>query len=169
MWRSAEEQPSHLGHGLVPSFRKESMIHHLYPDFMETDESYGLAVAFWEDLVGRIQPPASQHDVWESAIPKAYADGTPFHDGNPICDLRSKEIGRALRIVQSAPNGEDLEIVAYLDRVSLDNVDELVIALALSKESAALAERLITAWMNPATSRAAMQGEIESLLPAVGS
>ncbi len=78
-----------------------------------------------------------------------YCNGKKFYNGNPIFNGLFKEKNKAVRIIQEEPENEDISISAWIDKIELeaDTIYELVISLELSKESKAIAESLIKAWI----------------------
>ena len=76
----------------------------------------------------------------------------------------SRGLNRGFRIIQHHPIGNDLEITAWLKKYEPEYTDlptdELVINLSLSQESADLAGKLLSKWMNPETTADEMQSFI---------
>lgn len=70
---------------------------------------------------------------------------------NPIFDALFPSLRRAVRIIQDEPEAGTPDIAAWMDTIQLDEgeppVPELVIALALSKETAVVARELIRKWV----------------------
>ena len=146
------------------------MVHHLFPKFLDDPSEYRRAQAHWERFVDQAAKEAGQQGEWRSWMVKSFADGTALPlDGNPIFEAMSSRLNRALRVVQSPPERDEPEIVAYLDRAGGEDpentptADELVIALALSEETKSIAERLVRLWMNAHTTRDQMAGAIAEL------
>ncbi len=65
--------------------------------------------------------------------------------------MRMDSLRRAVRIIQDEPEAGTPDIAAWMDTIELDEgeppVPELVIALALSKETAVVARELIRKWV----------------------
>ncbi len=140
------------------------MAHHLYANFLENKKVYNLAQGYWQRLFsGLAQERRLQFVPYLNPTTRT---GQKDYDGNPIFDAWEKTLNRAVRIIQVAPQGEQLDVVsAWLDTIELPEtpapLPELVIDLALSKESYAVAERLISAWLTAGTTREVMVAMIE--------
>jgi hypothetical protein len=144
----------------------------LFPDFLESADSYDAAVAFWDRLVSDVERSLGQQDEWGRWIPLHYADGvTPMQkDGNPIFDGYSQALGRAFRIIQQPPESDGLEIAAWIKTYDLEGettllpASELVLNLSLSDESAEVARALLRSWMKPEITPSAMKTVIDASL-----
>lgn len=121
----------------------------LYPDFLENEVSYDAAQAMWAD---RLDTLAVQYNFsYALYLNESLANGEKDRDGNPIFNAWIPSINRGVSISQEVPEGEDLYIQGYLDRIEdfdgLPDFDELVIDLVLSEETKAIAETWIHAWL----------------------
>ena len=139
------------------------MVHHLYANFLENKKVYNLVQGYWQRLFsGLANERRLQFAPYLNPTTRA---GQKDYDGNPIFDAWEKTLNRAVRIIQVAPQGEQLDVSAWLDSIELPEtlapIPELVIDLALSKESYALAERLISAWLTAGTTKEGMVEMIE--------
>jgi hypothetical protein len=129
----------------------------LYEDFLDNPEQYAACERYWGQLVETIAESLEQHGEWSRWIPRHYADGTTPIDLDllPIFDARSERLGRAFRIIQWRPEGDGVEIAAWLSNYEEEYVElpreELVINLSLTERSARIAQDLLRAWMNPET------------------
>jgi hypothetical protein len=140
----------------------------LFKDFLEDIQVYKSCEQFWDQLIERIANSMGQAGMWHSWIPRQYADGKSIElDGNPICDGRSEQLGRAYRIIQHPAVSDQIEISAWTKIYDSEYAelprDELVINLSLSDESARLAEKLLCKWMMPGTTRTDMEAFIAKL------
>ena len=139
------------------------MVHHLYANFLENKKVYNLVQGYWQRLFsGLANERRLQFAPYLNPTTRA---GQKDYDGNPIFEAWEKTLNRAVRIIQVAPQGEQLDVSAWLDSIELPEtlapIPELVIDLALSKESYALAEQLISAWLTAGTTKEGMVEMIE--------
>ena len=147
------------------------MVHHLLSDFLDSEERYQEAQEFWYALVKKVsQSVPGQHD-WRRTTPATWADGATLvpKDGNPLIEVTSRQLRRSIRIIQSPPESDELELAAwiipqeYWDGKETRAWDELTLNLSLSKESAAASEELIRSWMDPGTTRDQMEAIVRGL------
>ncbi|MCB9291747.1 MAG: hypothetical protein H6559_01240 [Lewinellaceae bacterium] len=119
----------------------------LYPDFLKDYTAYQEVERFWESLFTRI---AEQNGwAWRSWMKPAFANGTPFFDGNPIFNAFVPELNRGVRILQVEPEESD-EFSFYQDVVEMEDghtFPELVISLILTEETKEQAETAIVHWL----------------------
>ena len=139
------------------------MVHHLYANFLENKKVYNLVQGYWQRLFsGLAQERRLQFFPYLNPTTRT---GQKDYNGNPIFDAWEKTLNRAVRIIQVAPQGEQLDVSAWMDSIELQEtpapIPELVIDLALSKESYALAECLISAWLTARTTKEGMVAMIE--------
>jgi hypothetical protein len=128
------------------------MVQHLFPRFLDDPAEYAKAEAFWRSLWDELARFSGQQQEWRHPwLQTAYADGTPFHDGDPIFSAwcPSRKVG--VRVIQNAPQQQELELNWWLDTVgdewSGGEVHTLVISCALSRQAADLARDFILSWM----------------------
>ena len=140
------------------------MVRHIFRDYLLFEDQYEHVRAFWKDLVENEARRSAQDGEWQPWIPRTFFDGTPIPvDTGPICDARSVDAKRALRILQGPPESNDVEIAAWLTSFNYTDsggpgpTDELIINLSLSEESAAIARTLIASWMDKRISLAEME------------
>jgi hypothetical protein len=145
---------------------------HLFADFLESRERYAACEAYWRRLLDEVAIEAGRANDWHPWQTRTYMDGSPEpEDGNPILDARSETLGRAVRVIQHPPQGDGLEIAAWLDDFDFSQdggpgyTEELVINLALSDESAQEVRALMLQWMDRAISRERMEDVVETLKP----
>jgi hypothetical protein len=118
----------------------------LFPNFLSDENEYGRAEVYWKHLWEQI--PAFNRDSWHSewfkpSLPK---------DGNPIFTAVSEKFGKAIRVIQYEATTNPPEIDFWLDTFGGSNIEpvairELVIACALSDESARRASQLMSSWI----------------------
>jgi hypothetical protein len=141
----------------------------LFANFLNQGDEYRACEEYWRELVERVANSAGQGNEWRPWIDRYRPDGSPVEqDGNPIYDVRSVTVNRAVRIIQYVCSGADVEIAAWVKTYELEFVDlpseELIINLCLSEESAELAAQLLSKWMDPTTQLESMQQFINKLL-----
>jgi hypothetical protein len=146
------------------------MIHHLYSDFLESEESYRQSEHFWRSLVDEVAAQKGQYAEWRPWQAKTFLNGTPVpRDGNPIFNARSNQLARAVRIIQNPPESDTLEVAAWIDTFDFSEArgpgftEELIVNLALSEESAAIVRVLLEKWMDRSVSRERMEDIIADL------
>jgi len=123
------------------------MSHLLYKKFLKNKRVYVLNSAYWKKIVNKIfRMSGSAYIEW---LNTTYCNGKRFYNGNPIFNGLFKEKDKAVRIIQEEPESEDISISAWIDKIELEKntIYDLVISLELSKESKAIAESLIKAWI----------------------
>ncbi len=148
------------------------MVRHLFRDYLLFEDQYEGAREFWERLVEDVARQMGQEGEWQPWMPRTFWNGTPISlDTAPIWDARSEKLKRAVRILQSPPESDDIEIAAWLTKLDYTEsggpgpTEELVINLALSEESSAIARTLLERWMDKGISFDEMQSLVrESLL-----
>lgn len=122
---------------------------YLFPTFLEDKKVFNLAEAYWRRMITAIaeeanapfQPYINHHD----------SKGRKEYNANPIFDALFPSLHKAVRIIQDEPEAGAPDIATWMDTIELEEgqppVPELVIALALSRESAAAARELIRQWV----------------------
>jgi hypothetical protein len=127
------------------------MVQHLFPRFLEDPAEYDQAEAYWRRLWDELARFAGQQREWRHPwLQTAYADGTPFRDGDPIFSAWCPSRKRGVRVIQNEPQEQELELDFWSDIVGDEwsgEVQTLVISCALSKQAADLAQNLILSWM----------------------
>jgi hypothetical protein len=153
------------------SKRADRKVRHLHRDFLVSEAQYEAAQRFWAELLDEVQHESGGKNEWSEWIPKKFADGTLMpRDGNPIFDARSNRLRRAIRVIQTSPTADDVEIAAWMEKLDHEGpagasyTEELTINCALSEEAASIARALIREWMKEGTSYAAMEDFIQDAL-----
>jgi hypothetical protein len=118
----------------------------LYPDFLENKNVYSLNVEHWSRLLHSVTD-ARRMSVEENTLTTTFNNGNYFFDGNPIFDAVVAN-RRAIRIIQQAPENDELNISAWIDQREVNGklLGELVIDLELTEESQAKALSLLSVW-----------------------
>jgi hypothetical protein len=132
------------------------MVQHLFPRFLDDPAEYAEAEAFWRRLWDGLARFSGQQHEWRHPwLRTAYADGTPFRDGDPIFSAWSPSRKLGVRVIQNAQQQQEPELLFWPDTVgdawSGGEVRTLVISCALSRQAAGLAEGLILSWMRDGT------------------
>jgi hypothetical protein len=119
----------------------------LYPNFLEDKRVYNLVRAFWKRFFDEL---AEKSNLTYIPYINQEQNGELEYDGNPIFSAYVPSLGRAVRIIQVAPEEDELEITAWLDTLELNEgqklVDELVIDLILSPSAKDMATDWLTKW-----------------------
>jgi hypothetical protein len=127
------------------------MAQHLFPHFLNDPAEYAKAEAYWRRLWDGIARFTGQQYEWRTPwLQTAYADGTPFRDGDPIFSACSPNRGLGVRVIQYAPTSEETELDFWPDTVGDEwsgEIRTLVISCALSEQAADIARDLILSWM----------------------
>jgi hypothetical protein len=130
------------------------MVRNLFPNFLNDPAEYAAAERYWESLWSGVDQIRRRIAGWETPwLATRFADGTPMLDGNPIFSAASMRQARGVRAIQYAPQGDELVFDYWLglfgasDIADPNAVVELVIACALSDQSAVLAQILMDAWV----------------------
>ena len=125
------------------------MNNYLYQDFLGNKETYKKNVSFWMNIIKNILSP-EKHEYTEY-ISTTDNLGNEFFDGNPISNLLVERLNKAVRIIQEEPGtNKKMLFSAWLNEIELQEgqrIDELVISLELTQETALLAVDLINAWI----------------------
>jgi hypothetical protein len=120
----------------------------LYPDFLKQKRTYNLAQGFWTRLVTSL---VKDLGFQFSSYLNPMQNGKKEYDGNPIFNAFVPEAGRAIRVIQVAPEEEGANISAWIDDIELagiaEKVDELVLDIKLTQESKKVAKDLIRTWL----------------------
>lgn len=135
----------------------------LYQNFLNNATVYKQNEAYWARLVQQTLAPYDiQPKPW---LNKYYGDGSPMLDGNPIYDALLGN-GKALRIIQVAPDSEDVLISAWMNTTEKEegeDLEELVVHLQLTKATKAVTLLLLERWL-VTEDKKAMEAFIESTL-----
>ena len=139
------------------------MATHLYKKFLVSKNEYDSNVDFWETIISAVLSP--ENIAFEHYVSTSKKDGTLYRDGNPIYNFRINNSNRAVRIIQEEIETEDVEFSAWINDLELEGetIEELVISLELSHESALLAIELINAWIVNSFSRSKTQAHIDKI------
>ena len=127
------------------------MAAHLFPRFLADPAEYSRAEAYWRSLWEELTRLTGQVQEWRHPwLQTAYADGTPFRDGDPIFSAWSPTRKLGVRVIQNELQQEALELDFWSDVVGdqrSGEVHTLVISCVLTSEAAGLARDLIVSWM----------------------
>ena len=120
----------------------------LYANFLSDKRVYNLAQSTWKRLFERL---AEKHSFTFVPYINQIQNGRKEYDGNPIFSAYVASVGRAVRIIQAEPEEGGSFFSAWLDTIELQEgrppMQELVIDIALSRESKKRAERLVKGWL----------------------
>ncbi len=124
------------------------MVTHLFRNFLNNKDVYYQNIDFWKSMVYTLL--SSENIEFERYLTETKPDGTLYMDGNPIYNFKVKNSTRAVRIIQEQPESESVEFAAWLNSFELSDqtiVDELVISMELSHETAIMTIDLINTWI----------------------
>lgn len=137
----------------------------LFTAFLADKKVFNLAEAYWRRLVSAVAEEA-EVDFY-SYLNHYDAQGRKEYDPNPIFDAYFPRLRKAVRIIQEEPEPGAPDIGAWVDEIELKEdtapVPELVIALALSRETAATDRELIRKWVGEEVARREMEKVIGDL------
>jgi hypothetical protein len=144
------------------------------PEYEVDADAWDEAARFWHEEVSRLEAEAGQVGEWKSWESKTWGDGitTMPREYRSICEGRSYRLDRSFQILQDALVNGDSPIAAWVKDFEHDELwikDEwprlpravLVIALALTDQTADLARSLLRLWMQPETTAKSMQAFID--------
>lgn len=116
----------------------------MFDDFLENEETYLALEQFWTTLFCSMLNNRNDNlDKWIIPYYNTYfRNGQKDMDGNPIFSAKSKQIGRIIRIIQTA---DDEDIFDYWRE---DRKYEIVIVLTSCKENIDKAKSVINDWLN---------------------
>jgi len=125
------------------------MTQHVFPHFLTDASEYLAAEAYWISLWKSISEFDRRRFGWRQPW---FDFSDSLRDGNPIFTAYSESELKAIRIIQFAPTLSVPELDWWLDTFGGGSTDpvavrELVIACALSTESAIMASRLMQSWV----------------------
>ena len=127
------------------------MVRHLFPRFLDDPTEYARAEAYWRALWDELVWFEGQAQEWQYPwLKTAYANGTPFQDGDPIFSAWSPSRKLGVRVIQNEPGAGEPELTYWHDVVGdqwSGEVQTLVISCILSGQTAALARDLISYWV----------------------
>jgi hypothetical protein len=128
------------------------MVKHLHSDFLTDPNVYVQAEAYWQNRWNELVKFAGKEGQWQTPwLRTAFADGTPFRDGDPIFSAISTVVDRAVRVIQYPPESDGIELDYWVEWFGPENehppVQILVVSCALSMESAAQACEAIYSWI----------------------
>ena len=140
------------------------MVTHLLQNFLESEEEYKKSIDFWKTIVFTLL--SVENLTFSNYLTTTNKDGLLYMDGNPVFNFRLDHSNRAVRIIQEKIETDDVEFSAWIDTLELEKetVEELVISLELSHESALLAIELINSWIVNQISKQKMETYIDKLI-----
>jgi hypothetical protein len=124
------------------------MVTHLYKNFITNEKVYIQNIEFWKSLIYTLLSVEKLN--FKEYLTTTKPDGSLYMDGNPIYNFKIENSNRAVRIIQETPQCNDVEFSAWINSTELsDNskIDELVISIELSNETALMSIELINAWI----------------------
>ena len=144
------------------------MADYLHSGFVNSEEEFSACQRFWRDLLDSLAANAGQSEDWVNWQTEAFANGSAFpREFRSMLQARSERLQRAIRVHQSPPASDAVEIAAwftnYSDFESFPPTTELVINLSLSSEAAEYTRRLLAIWLDPSSSPESLQRLIDEL------
>jgi hypothetical protein len=123
----------------------------LYPNFLIDPREYEQAEALWQErwkeLADKVRPAEQWQSPW---LTTAFADGTPFRDGNPIFSALCPARRLGIRVIQvEASDGEE-ELAFWTDTFAeggSNAVKELVVSCVLTSKTLRGALELMGQWI----------------------
>lgn len=126
------------------------MTHILYADFLTNKKTYNLAQGAWNRLLNSL---LKTYGYTYTPYINQIQNGKKDYSGNPIYSAYIPAIGRAIRIIQVAPEEKGNDISAWIDDIELNEqfqnqkTAELVLDLKLSRAAKKTAKDLIGKWI----------------------
>jgi hypothetical protein len=122
---------------------------YLFSDFLENKKVFNLAEAYWRRMVAAIA--RARGGSFRPYLNHLGADGRKEYDANPIFEAFFPELDKAVRIIQDRPEQGKMDISGWLDQLECEEgrppTPELLLALALSRETAKIARQLLHRWI----------------------
>ncbi|MGK5012547.1 hypothetical protein [Janthinobacterium sp. MDB2-8] len=121
----------------------------LFADFLEDQAVYAAVEVYWQARLAFLDGLCAPY------LRTAFANGQPFHDGNPIVNLADRNAGKAARIVQQCPCEFGHDYTSFEQAIELADDDghrparEKIIVLTLTQAAAQRAEAELRAWFMP--------------------
>lgn len=131
----------HLGIAFIKKKEMEELIKVLpLKNFIDSPQEYSILTDFWKQAFSSFTGKLA-----EPYISNEFANGEDILDGNPIFSSIITT-GKGIRIIQVEPDQEQTLFTAWINQTLINesDVEELVIALQLTKETYADLSRLIT-------------------------
>ncbi len=120
---------------------------YLYNNFLEDKTVYKENVAFWDKIAKNLLQIGNY--TFEEYIATDDGYGNVFYDGNPIYSFMIDSLNKAVKIVQEEPEESGNRFAAFINATELPSgkkLDELVINIQLTRETALLAINIMQAW-----------------------
>lgn len=117
---------------------------HLYCNFLNDKRVYNLNRGYWKKMLSDLGK-----DMSIPMYNEHFSNGNLFYDGNPIISAHIPNLKKSIRIIQEAPETDEVEIGAWIENTEMqgENTPELVISLELSRESSKIAKKLMKGWL----------------------
>jgi hypothetical protein len=135
---------------------------YLFPNFLLNPAEYAQAEALWVKRWKERREYARDRDEWKAPwLSTAFANGTPFGDGNPIFSAVSPSRLRGIRVIQLEPSADSRDLCFWLDVFDKDGpekIDELVISCVLTSETLSDAMDMMSQWMDEGKIDLSQQG-----------
>jgi len=129
--------------------KKQHRGRYAFSDFLENKKVFNLAEAYWRRIVTAIAQ--ERGCSFRPYLNHLGADGRKEYDANPIFEAFFPELNKAVRIIQDRPQQGKMDISGWLDQLECEEgrppTPELVLALALSRETAKAARQLLHRWI----------------------
>lgn len=139
---------------------------YLYSSFLDDKKIYNLSQAYWGRMIrfiAREKGLSFQHylNPYDGAGRKEY-------EANPIYDAYFPALCKAVRIIQDTPEEGAPDITAWINNFEIEEgqpeTPELVVAIALSQESAGMARELLRKWLLDGLSGKEMERAFEEIV-----
>lgn len=139
---------------------------YLFSLFLEDKNVYNLSQAYWGRMIKSIaregglsfQPYLNPYD----------GAGQKEYGANPIYDAYFPTLQKAVRIIQDTPEEGASDITAWINDFEIEEdqpeTPELVIAIALSQDSAGMARELLRKWLLDGLSGKEMEKVFEGVV-----
>lgn len=121
----------------------------LYPSFLDNKRVYNLNQAYWRRLLSDLIKDTDLS--FQPYLNTISANGNKEYDGNPIFNAYFPTLNKAIRVIQDTPEEGAADLSTWMDQIELEEgqppIQELVIAVTLSRETAAQAQELMHQWI----------------------
>jgi hypothetical protein len=137
----------------------------LFPNFINDAAIYNAAENYWKNAFDNVACQVA--DKWIDWFKNTYLNGTPIQNGNPILSKVCLNRHRGLLVIQVPYDEDEAEITAYTDTYEADcnPILHLTIHCVLTKKTSAIANILITEWVQNNKSKHDIEALIDDLNP----
>ena len=125
---------------------------YLFRNFLSDSADYAGAETLWRERWEELRQRVREPDAWKTPwLGTGFADGSYCRDGNPIFSAVSLRHRRGIRVIQLQPLADPRELYFWIDKFDEggpEEIDELVISCALTRETLVDAMNMMSQWVD---------------------